>query len=109
MKERIHKLLARAGYGSRREIERWIEAGELKVNGQTAEIGQQISPEDKVLLRGKPLSLEARLRATPKVLAYHKKAGEMCTLHDPQGRPTVFDTLPRLRQGRWVMIGRSGH
>lgn len=106
MKERIQKLLSRAGYGSRREIERWIEAGEILVNGKVAELGQPISESDKVILRGKALHLESRLRATPKVIMYHKKAGEMCTRHDPEGRPTVFDNLPHLRQGRWIMIGR---
>ncbi|TXH69006.1 MAG: pseudouridine synthase [Thiothrix sp.] len=106
MKERIQKLLSRAGYGSRREIERWIEAGEILVNGKVAELGQPISESDKVILRGKTLHLESKLRATPKVLMYHKKAGEMCTRHDPEGRPTVFDNLPHLRQGRWIMIGR---
>ncbi len=106
MKERIQKLLATAGYGSRREIERWIAAGDVLVNGQVASLGQQINTHDKVMLRGKPLNLEARLRATPKVLAYHKKAGEVCTRNDPEGRPTVFDHLPPIRQGRWVMIGR---
>ena len=106
MKERIQKLLARAGYGSRREIERWITAGDIRINGKPAEPGQQISPRDTVILRGKALNLEARLRATPKVLAYHKKAGEMCTRNDPEGRPTVFDKLPLIRQGRWIMIGR---
>lgn len=106
MKERIQKLLARAGYGSRREIERWITAGEIKVNGNPAELGQQISAQDNVILRGKALNLDARLRATPKVLAYHKKAGEICTLTDPEGRPTVFENLPKVHQGRWIMIGR---
>lgn len=106
MKERIQKLLSRAGYGSRREIERWIEAGDILVNGKLAELGQPISEHDKVILRGKTLHLESKLRATPKVLMYHKKAGEMCTRHDPEGRPTVFDNLPHLRQGRWIMIGR---
>lgn len=106
MKERIQKLLARAGYGSRREIERWMVAGDLKVNGKTTELGQQISVHDTVMLRGKVLNLQARLRATPKVLAYHKTAGEMCTRHDPEGRPTVFDKLPHVSSGRWVMIGR---
>ena len=106
MKERIQKILARAGYGSRREVERWISAGEIKVNGKTAELGQQINEHDKVILRGKSLNLESRLRATSKVLAYHKQAGEMCTHNDPEGRPTVFDKLPRITQGRWIMIGR---
>lgn len=106
MKERIQKLLARAGYGSRREIERWITAGEIKVNGNLATTGQPINAQDTVILRGKTLNLEARLKATPKVLAYHKKAGEICTMNDPEGRPTVFDSLPKVQQGRWVMIGR---
>jgi len=106
MKERIQKLLARAGYGSRREIERWIEAGDLQVNGQTASLGQQIDVTDKVILRGQVLRLASRLRATPKVLMYHKRSGEVATRHDPEGRPTVFDSLPRIQQGRWVMIGR---
>lgn len=106
MKERIQKLLAHAGYGSRREIERYIEAGEVMVNGKPAELGQLIAPHDQVQLRGQRIHLEARLAATPKVLVYHKKAGEMCTRSDPEGRPTVFDSLPRLQQGRWVMVGR---
>lgn len=106
MKERIQKLLARAGYGSRREIERWITAGEIKVNGNVATPGQPVSAQDTIILRGKTLNLGARLRATPKVLAYHKKAGEICTLNDPEGRPTVFESLPKTHQGRWVMIGR---
>lgn len=106
MKERIQKLLARAGYGSRREIERWIEAGDLQVNGQAASLGQQIEVTDKVVLRGQVLRLASRLSATPKVLMYHKRSGEVATRHDPEGRPTVFDSLPRIQQGRWVMIGR---
>lgn len=106
MKERIQKLLARAGYGSRREIEQWVVAGEVLVNGQMAHLGQQISTQDKVSWRGKTLHLESRLQATPKVLLYHKTAGEVCTRTDPEGRPTVFENLPRLRQGRWVMVGR---
>lgn len=106
MKERIQKLLAHAGYGSRRQIERWIEAGDIQVNGQTATLGQQISVHDKVILQGKTLHIASRVKATSKVLLYHKKAGEMCTRKDPEGRPTAFDNLPRLKQGRWVMIGR---
>ena len=106
MKERIQKLLAHAGYGSRREIERWIEAGELIINGQPAALGQQISPEDRVVMRGQKLYLSARLKATPRTLMYHKQAGEVCTRSDPEGRATVFKALPRLNQGRWVMVGR---
>jgi 23S rRNA pseudouridine2605 synthase len=106
MKERIQKLLAHAGYGSRREIERWIEAGEVMVNGKPAELGQPIETHDQISLKGRRIHLEARLVTVPKVIMYHKKAGEMCTRSDPEGRPTVFDSLPRLQQGRWVMVGR---
>lgn len=106
MKERIQKLLARAGYGSRREIERLVGAGEILVNGKRAELGQQISTRDKVTLRGRRLHIESRLNATPKVLMYHKPAGEVCTRNDPEGRKTVFASLPRIRNGRWIMVGR---
>lgn len=106
MKERIQKLLSRAGYGSRREIERLVEAGEILVNGQRAELGQQISARDRVVLRGRRLHIESRLHATPKVLMYHKPAGEVCTRNDPEGRKTVFSSLPRIHNGRWIMVGR---
>lgn len=106
MKERIQKILARAGYGSRREIERWVESGDILVNGQPASIGQAIDANDRVTLRGQRLYLEARLQTTPKVLMYNKPAGEVCTQHDPEGRKTVFAALPRIRAGRWVMVGR---
>ena len=106
MKERIQKLLSRAGYGSRREIERWIEAGEILVNGQRADLGQAIDTDDRVTLRGQRLHLESRLQATPKVVMYNKPAGKVCTQSDPEGRPTVFEDLPPIRAGRWIMIGR---
>ncbi len=106
MKERIQKLLSRAGYGSRREIERMVNAGEILVNGQRADSGQAIDENDQVTLRGQRLHLSSRLQCHPKVLMYHKPAGEVCTLSDPEGRPTVFDTLPKIRAGRWIMVGR---
>ncbi len=106
MKERIQKLLSRAGYGSRREIERWVEAGDILVNGRRAEIGQAIDERDQVTLRGQRLYLSSRLQATPKVLMYNKPAGEVCTMSDPEGRATVFDNLPSVRAGRWIMVGR---
>ncbi|MEN9501400.1 MAG: hypothetical protein RI964_685 [Pseudomonadota bacterium] len=106
MKERIQKLLSRAGYGSRREIERWIAAGEILVNGRPAEMGQAVDEHDQISLRGQRLHLESRLHATPKVLMYNKPAGEVCTLNDPDGRKTVFEALPPVRAGRWIMIGR---
>jgi len=106
MKERIQKILSRAGYGSRREIERWVEAGEILVNGQRAATGQQIDENDQVSLRGQRLHLESRLHATPKVLMYNKPAGEVCTMSDTDGRVTVFANLPPIRAGRWIMVGR---
>lgn len=106
MKERIQKILSRAGYGSRREIERWVEAGEILINGQRATTGQQIDENDQVSLRGQRLYLESRLHATPKVLMYNKPAGEVCTMSDTEGRATVFANLPPIRAGRWIMVGR---
>lgn len=106
MKERIQKILSRAGYGSRREIERWITAGEILVNGQPATAGQAVDEHDQITVRGQRLHLGSRLNTTPKVLMYNKPAGEVCTQHDPEGRKTVFEALPTVRAGRWIMIGR---
>ncbi len=106
MSERIQKVLARAGLGSRRTIEAWIEAGRIQVNGQTATLGDRISTDDRVLLDGKPVQTDWRSEPKFKWLAYYKPEGEICTRRDPQGRRTVFDQLPRLKQGRWVALGR---
>ncbi len=106
MSERIQKLLSRAGYGSRREIERWVNAGEISVNGAVATTGQAIDETDKVVLRGQVLKLSSKLKAKPQVLLYHKKVGEVSTRNDPEGRPTVFDKLPKLSSGRWIQVGR---
>ena len=104
--ERIQKILSRAGYGSRREIERWVNAGEITVNGVVAKSGQAVSEIDKVVLRGQVLKLASKLKAKPQVLLYHKKVGEICSRNDPEGRPTVFDSLPKLSSGRWIQVGR---
>jgi 23S rRNA pseudouridine2605 synthase len=106
MKERIQKLLSRAGYGSRREIERLVEAGEILINGRRAEVGQAIDERDQITLRGQRIYLESRLHATQKVLIYNKPAGEVCSMSDTEGRATVFDNLPPVRAGRWIMVGR---
>jgi 23S rRNA pseudouridine2605 synthase len=104
MTERLQKLLARLGHGSRREIERWIGEGLVTVNGRVAQLGDQAGPDDKVAIRGKvvPLNVAPKTR----VIAYHKPDGELTTRKDPEGRPTVFDHLPRLRNGRWIAVGR---
>lgn len=104
--ERIQKILARAGYGSRREIERWVNAGEITVNGAIATSGQAVSETDKVVLRGQVLKLASKLKAKPQVILYHKKVGEICSRNDPERRPTVFDSLPKLSSGRWIQVGR---
>lgn len=102
---KLHKALADAGYGSRREIEEWIVAGRVSVNGLPAHVGQRVGPEDKIRLNGKLVQLKFLLRL-PRVLVYHKPEGEIVSKDDPDGRPSVFAKLPRLKSGRWVSIGR---
>jgi 23S rRNA pseudouridine2605 synthase len=104
--ERIQKLLARAGIGSRREIEGWMEAGRLMVNGQPVAPGQKATVEDRFELDGKRLEVSAAAEVMRRVLIYNKPEGEVTTRKDPEGRPTVFDRLPRLKEHRWISIGR---
>jgi 23S rRNA pseudouridine2605 synthase len=104
--ERIQKRLARAGIGSRRQIEQWIRDGRIKVNGRTATLGDRLGPGDRVRLDGRELALDKGTSRKTRVLAYYKPAGEVCSHRDEKGRKTVFDSLPRLRQGRWINIGR---
>lgn len=102
--ERIQKVLARAGHGSRRQIETWIEAGRITVNGRVAGLGDSLAENDRVCLDDKPLSFDISI--PPRVIAYHKSVGELCSRNDPEGRATIFEHLPRLRKGRWVQVGR---
>jgi 23S rRNA pseudouridine2605 synthase len=102
---KLHKVLAQAGVGSRRDLEEMIAAGRVAVNGQPAHTGQRISFGDRVAVDGKPVKV--RIAPLPaRVLAYHKPAGEVVTHDDPQQRPTVFRRLPRLPQGKWLSVGR---
>lgn len=103
--QRLHKLLALAGLGSRRDMETLIASGRITINGKIAEVGAGVVPTDVVRLDSRPLRLpfEAEL---PKVLLYHKPEGEIVTQDDPENRATVFDKLPRIKGARWVAIGR---
>jgi len=103
--QRLHKLLALAGFGSRRDMETLIESGRITINGQVALVGAVVDEHDVVRLDSRILHLpfEAEL---PQVLLYHKPEGEMVTQDDPEGRATVFDKLPRIKQGKWIAIGR---
>ncbi len=104
MSEKLHKLLATAGLGSRRELEKWIVAGRVSVNGSVAKLGDRAEAQDRILVDGKRVQLT--LDDHPRVLMYSKPEGEVCTTNDPDGRPTVFDNLPRLSRGRWIAVGR---
>lgn len=104
--ERLHKVLAQAGVGSRREMEAWITAGRVIVNGEVAQLGQLVGPDDRVKVNGKLVNLRASIARLPRVLMYHKPEGEIVSRDDPDGRPTVFGALPRLRNARWIAVGR---
>lgn len=106
MAERIQKVLARAGYGSRRQIEGWIKEGKLTCNGKLAQLGDQIEAGDNLRLDGKPLSAKRLWLQPQQVILYHKPVGEVCTRKDPEGRRTIFQSLPTPEQGRWVSVGR---
>lgn len=102
---KLHKVLAEAGIGSRREMEELIIAGRVSVNGEPAHIGQRVAPSDTVRVNGKLLERRAKARA-PRVLLYHKPAGEIVTHDDPAGRSTVFSRLPKIKNGKWLSVGR---
>ena len=103
--QRLHKLMALAGLGSRRDMEELIASGRVTINGETAKVGAGVTQYDVVRLDSRPLKLpfEAEL---PQVLIYHKPEGEIVSQDDPEGRASVFDKLPRIKQGKWIAIGR---
>lgn len=102
--ERLQKLLAKTGLGSRREIEGWIESGQVTINGRVARLGDRADERDRIMVRGRRVRLAAEKPS--RVLVYHKPVGEVCTRKDPDDRPTVFHRLPRLHKARWVTVGR---
>ncbi|MGV6396407.1 23S rRNA pseudouridine(2605) synthase RluB [Pseudomonas caspiana] len=104
--EKLQKVLARIGVGSRRDVEAWISQGRIKVNGKDATLGQRVDLHDAISVDGRVIKREEAAETVRRVIMYNKPDGEICTRDDPEGRPTVFDRLPRPKEGRWVNIGR---
>jgi 23S rRNA pseudouridine2605 synthase len=104
-RERLQKVMAQSGHGSRRNIEILIAQGHITINGHVAKLGDAVGPGDKVKLDGEPIRLRFG-EALPRVLMYHKPEGEIVTRDDPEGRATVFEKLPKVNGGRWVSVGR---
>jgi 23S rRNA pseudouridine2605 synthase len=102
---KLHKVLAEAGLGSRRDMEDLIVAGRVSVNGEPAHIGQRILPTDQVRINGKLIQRKVS-KKPPRVLVYHKPAGEIVSNSDPEGRASVFDSLPTMKAGKWLAVGR---
>ncbi|HEX4598855.1 MAG TPA: pseudouridine synthase, partial [Burkholderiaceae bacterium] len=103
--DKLHKVLADAGVGSRREMEELIVAGRVSVNGQPAHVGQRVLPTDQVRINGRPLQ-RRQPGKLPRVLIYHKPSGEIVSHDDPQARSSVFERFPKVSGGRWVSVGR---
>ena len=107
MSEKLQKVLARAGHGSRRELETLIKSGRVSVNGVVAKLGERLEDDSAIIrIDGHTVSAKASEEVVCRVLAYYKPEGELCTRHDPEGRRTVFDRLPKIRGSRWISVGR---
>jgi 23S rRNA pseudouridine2605 synthase len=102
--QKLQKVLANLGLGSRRKMERWIEEGRVTVDGSVATLGDRVHAGQALRLDGKPLEVDAAEQV--RVLLYHKPVREVCSRDDPEGRKTVFERLPKLKSGRWISVGR---
>lgn len=105
MTERLQKFLARVGLGSRRQIEDWIREGRITVNGVPAQLGVSVNGAEQIEIDGRRIQVRA-FGQQRRVLAYYKPVGEVASRQDPEGRPTIFERLPPLRDGRWIVVGR---
>jgi len=105
MAERLQKYLAGLGKGSRRQIEGWIKEGRILVDDEPAELGQRVDGTERIVIDGKPLRRQAG-EQRHRTLMYHKPAGEICSRDDPQGRRTIFESLPKILGARWISVGR---
>lgn len=104
--EKLQKVLARLGVASRRESEQWIKDGRIKVNDQVATLGLRVHSKDSIVVDDKPVTQPETQSVVRRVILYNKPEGEVCTRKDPEGRPTVFERLPKLRGARWINVGR---
>lgn len=104
--DKIQKTLAHAGLGSRRQIETWIQEGRIEINGKTAKLGDRMNESDAVKLDGRDISFNKRNQHLMRVILYHKPEGEICSRKDPENRPSIFENLPYIRNGRWISVGR---
>ena len=106
MSEKIQKVLANAGLASRRQVETWIVDGRITLNGRLATIGDRMTYHDVVCVDGREVKLARSKNQKTRVLIYHKPEGEICSRNDPEGRPTIFERLPLIRNSRWICVGR---